>query len=311
MEKPCNDEKSCNNEIVVTKDSTPTDQSDDTSSDKPNDCEKNVDSLEEGEIDDKSNEPIIDPKQPRHEFNIASEIAIAKCEKTILENGLPKGVKVEHVSIEKSKSAAVTQHEIESNETKVISNSHNEMPRNDIEIKTENDGEKENIGMSSGNIERSKDQVIKEEPSEKEIDLYALNLSNDCNPVDLSMDAAIFAAVEKIEERAVIKEENGDKIDRLTPEELTENIEVGEQIKIELGNIPQNHGEPGDKSTQIDKGTQLTDAAESDKAALNTSGNRSVNISTHSKDYLIVEDENNETNIYVTRKKRKKKKTPA
>lgn len=41
---------------------------------------------------------------------------------------------------------------------------------------------------------------------------------------------------------------------------------------------------------------------------LNTSGNVSVtNISTSSKDYIIV-DENNETTIYVTRKKKKKKK---
>lgn len=43
---------------------------------------------------------------------------------------------------------------------------------------------------------------------------------------------------------------------------------------------------------------------------LNTSGNKSVkNISTSSKDYLIVEDENDETTIYVTRKKKKKKKS--
>lgn len=42
---------------------------------------------------------------------------------------------------------------------------------------------------------------------------------------------------------------------------------------------------------------------------LNTSGNKSVkNISTSSKDYVIVENENNETDIYVTRKKKKKKK---
>lgn len=41
---------------------------------------------------------------------------------------------------------------------------------------------------------------------------------------------------------------------------------------------------------------------------LNTSNNKSIkNISTSLKDYLIVENENNETTIYVTRKKKKKK----
>lgn len=40
----------------------------------------------------------------------------------------------------------------------------------------------------------------------------------------------------------------------------------------------------------------------------NTSGSKSVNISTSKRDYLIVEDENNEQTIYVTRKKKKKKK---
>lgn len=40
----------------------------------------------------------------------------------------------------------------------------------------------------------------------------------------------------------------------------------------------------------------------------NTSGSKSVNISTSCKNYLIVENENNEQVIYVTRKKKKKKK---
>lgn len=55
-----------------------------------------------------------------------------------------------------------------------------------------------------------------------------------------------------------------------------------------------------DKSMEIPE-TQLK--------LLNTSGSKSVkNISTSSKDYLIVEDENDETTIYITRKKRVKKK---
>lgn len=40
----------------------------------------------------------------------------------------------------------------------------------------------------------------------------------------------------------------------------------------------------------------------------NTSGGKSVNISTSSKDYLIFENENNEQVIYITRKKKKKQK---
>lgn len=43
---------------------------------------------------------------------------------------------------------------------------------------------------------------------------------------------------------------------------------------------------------------------------LNTSGNKVKNISTSTTNYLIVEDENNETTIYITRKSKKKRKGP-
>ncbi|XP_031627408.1 arginine/serine-rich coiled-coil protein 2 [Contarinia nasturtii] len=67
------------------------------------------------------------------------------------------------------------------------------------------------------------------------------------------------------------------------------------------------HDENTKQSETNSNGQSFTDAMYHE--LLNTSGNKSVkNISTSSKDYLIVENENNETDIYVTRKKKKKKK---
>lgn len=60
---------------------------------------------------------------------------------------------------------------------------------------------------------------------------------------------------------------------------------------------------------QIEKNAD--ESTQSLNDALNTSGSKLVkNISTSTKNYLIVEDENNETTIYITRKSKKKRKEP-
>lgn len=67
-------------------------------------------------------------------------------------------------------------------------------------------------------------------------------------------------------------------------------------------NVSEHESSKQSTESAQDKSLQLLDNV------LNTSGSKSVkNISTSSKDYLIVENDNNETTIYITRKKKKKK----
>lgn len=89
-------------------------------------------------------------------------------------------------------------------------------------------------------------------------------------------------------------------------------IEIDPQPNIEnssqsIESIPQLNG-----TTNLAESQSMVEPNEDDiNATHNNSGCKTVNISTSDKEYLIIENENNEQIIYVTRKKKKKKKKSA
>lgn len=96
--------------------------------------------------------------------------------------------------------------------------------------------------------------------------------------------------------------------DKPNIEDIELEMEVNSPSKMEKKeNVCANNDEIKNVSTPIND--KSMGVPETQLKLLNTSGSKSIkNISTSSKDYLIVEDENDETTIYITRKKKVKKK---
>lgn len=121
-----------------------------------------------------------------------------------------------------------------------------------------------------------------------------LPIVNECEIIDTVNNQNQLKSI-IVEDNPIGTKQPKDEI--VTEPKLENNSEHVESIPQTSDSI--NSSESHNKIEPID---------DSSNSMHNTSGSKSVNISTSYKDYLIVEDDNNEQIIYITRKKRKKKK---
>lgn len=119
---------------------------------------------------------------------------------------------------------------------------------------------------------------------------------NKCEIIDVVNDHNQQKSIVEDESNGIAQPQD-EIVPKLNLENKSQPIESIPQINDCQTNLTKSHSQ-----SMIDPND------DSSNSTHNTSGSRSVNISTSYKDYLIVENDNNEQIIYVTRKKRKKTK---
>lgn len=262
------------------------------------------DALEEGEIDDNSNGIGNDFKSTTYKSSDSQVLSTAFEGKLELnaQNVHEENIKIEENNIDMPNPIPVSSGSTEETHSAgpmhVIyeenclhqqeQQQHDQVILNDIAVDTvevvESEGEKLN-GLAA-----------ETQPIEDDSSCVKLPFVNESEIIEMAKNQNQLEIIVKDDSNSFITEQ---------PEAKHEPQPTFENILQPIESIP--HINDGISSSQTNN-TMAEPMDDGSNGMHNTSGSKSVNISTSSKDYLIIENDNNEQIIYVTRKKKKKKK---